>query len=63
MSLSEFKQVLQGLWAGTRPIEHGYNEFIGHADTVRQLLEVAPDPVRETDNFWAGPSADSVPPD
>jgi len=46
MSLSEFKEVLQGLWAGTRPIEHGYNEFIGHADTVRQLLEVAPDPVR-----------------
>lgn len=42
MSLTEFRQTHQCLLKGELPIEHGYNEFVGHADTVRHLLDVAP---------------------
>ncbi|MBA6413355.1 hypothetical protein H2508_09560 [Parahaliea sp. F7430] len=46
MTIEAFKDTWQRLLAGELEIEHGHNEFIGHADTVRQLLEVAPEPVK-----------------
>ena len=47
MSITEFKNTWQRLLAGELEIDHGYNEFIGHADSVRQLLEVAPVEIRQ----------------
>ncbi|RLQ20489.1 hypothetical protein DWB85_17210 [Seongchinamella sediminis] len=42
-----FCERLQQLLDGQLPIAHGHNEFIGHADTIRQLLEVAPAAIRD----------------
>lgn len=46
MSIEQFRETWRRLLAGELEIAHGYNEFIGHADTVRQLLEVAPVEIR-----------------
>jgi hypothetical protein len=51
MSTAQFEKTLRALIAGEREIEHGFNEFIGHADVVRQLLEVAPDAIRDDLQF------------
>jgi len=37
-----FERVLRGLIQGEVPVAHDFNEFVGHADVCRQLLEVAP---------------------
>ena len=36
-----FKDTLERMIAGELEVEWGHNEFIGHTDVVRQLLEVA----------------------
>ncbi len=46
MSIEAFRDTWRSLLAGELHIEHGHNEFIGHADTVRQLLDVAPEPIK-----------------
>jgi hypothetical protein len=46
MNREAFRETLLRLLDGELEIEHGHNEFIGHADTVRRLLEVAPDEIR-----------------
>ena len=43
----QFDQTLRKLIAGELTIKSEFNEFIGHADVVRQLLEVAPDEIRD----------------
>ena len=47
MSAAEFERTLRQLIAGERPIKTDFNEYVGHADVVRQLLEVAPDAIRD----------------
>jgi hypothetical protein len=47
MSDERFEQTLRELIAGERPIANDFNDYVGHADVVRQLLEVAPDAIRE----------------
>ncbi len=47
----KFERTLRQLIAGELPIEWDFNEFVGHADVVRQLLEVAPDAIREDLRF------------
>lgn len=47
MSDAAFERTLRALIAGELPIAHGWNEFVGHADVVRQLLAVAPDAIRD----------------
>jgi hypothetical protein len=44
--VKEFERVLRGLIAGEVPIDHAFNEFVGHADVLRQLLEVSPPVIR-----------------
>lgn len=44
---AKFEQRLRQLTYGELPIEHDYDEFVGHADVLRQLLEVAPQAVRD----------------
>jgi hypothetical protein len=46
MGADSFDRTLRQLIAGELPIEHDWNEYVGHADVVRQLLEVAPDAIR-----------------
>ena len=46
-----FREKLNQMIAGDLEIEWGHNEFIGHTDVVRQLLEVAPDVIREDLQF------------
>lgn len=41
-----FEHTLRRLIAGELPIAHGFNEFVGHADVLRQLVAVAPDAIR-----------------
>ncbi len=41
-----FAQTLQELIDGERPVKNDFNDFVGHCDVLRQLLEVAPDEVR-----------------
>jgi len=41
-----FQARLRALIAGELPVRHDRNEFVGHADVVGQLLEVAPEPIR-----------------
>ncbi len=42
-----FEETLRALINGEREVEWDFSEFIGHADVVRQLVEVAPDEIRE----------------
>ena len=51
MSIENFKSTYQALLAGELSIAHGSNEFIGHADVVRQLLAVAPEPIKADFQF------------
>jgi len=44
---AEFERVLRGLMAGEVAVRSEHNEFVGHADVLRQLLEVAPDEIRD----------------
>jgi len=46
-----FAAVLSDLIAGRLPVAHADNEFVGHADVVRQLLEVAPAAIRPDFEF------------
>ncbi|MCP4039092.1 MAG: hypothetical protein GY733_19290 [bacterium] len=46
-----FEQRLRELINGERQVEWGFNEFVGHADVVRQLLDVAPDEIRDDLEF------------
>ena len=46
MSVQEFGERLRQMIAGQLPVKDDYNEFVGHADVLRQLLEVAPDAIR-----------------
>ena len=46
-----FRDTLERMIAGELEVEWGHNEFIGHTDVVRQLLEVAPDVIREDLQF------------
>jgi hypothetical protein len=47
MSHERFERTLRQLIAGELPIEHDRNEYVGHADVVRQLLAVAPAAIRD----------------
>jgi hypothetical protein len=47
MSRADFERTLRALIAGELPIKDDHNEFVGHADVLRQLLEVAPGGIRE----------------
>ncbi|MBW2418767.1 MAG: hypothetical protein JRH19_09490 [Deltaproteobacteria bacterium] len=51
MSDDRFESTLRGLIDGTLPIKDDFNEFVGQADVVRQLLEVAPDALRDDLSF------------
>jgi hypothetical protein len=51
MSHSSFERTLRKLIEGELPIQNDFNEYVGHADAVRQLLEVAPDAVRDDLRF------------
>ncbi len=42
-----FEKVLRQLTCGELPVKDDTNEFVGHADVLRQLLEVAPDAIRD----------------
>jgi hypothetical protein len=46
-----FEHTLRALIAGELPIEHGENEFVGHADVLRRLVEVAPEAIRRDLEF------------
>lgn len=47
MSKTVFERTLRHLIAGELPVKDDYNEFVGQADVLRQLLEVAPDEIRD----------------
>lgn len=51
MTTESFKTVYEQLLAGEREIVHGTNEFIGHADVVKQLLDVAPQKIKSDFQF------------
>ncbi len=51
MSDTAFADRLRALIAGERSIEHAHNEFVGHADVVGQLLEVAPSEIESDLRF------------
>ncbi len=51
MSEQAFGERLRQMIAGELPVDDDYNEFVGHADVLRQLLEVAPDAIREDMQF------------
>ena len=51
MSREEFGARLRQLINGERPIEYDYNEFVGHADILSQLLEVVPAEIEEDLQF------------
>jgi hypothetical protein len=44
--IETFSRTLRSLIAGELPVKEDRNEFVGHTDVLRQLLEVAPDPIR-----------------
>jgi hypothetical protein len=46
-----FETTLRDLIAGERSVKHDRNEFVGHADIVHQLLEVAPEEIRADLSF------------
>lgn len=45
--VTPFLQKLRQLTAGELAVKADHNEFVGHADVIRQLLEVAPDEIRD----------------
>ena len=51
MSREDFGIRLKQMMAGDLAIAEDYNEFVGHADVLSQLLEVAPDEIREDLTF------------
>jgi hypothetical protein len=51
MSEEAFTERLRALIAGERAVAEDFNEFVGHADVLAQLLEVAPDVIREDLQF------------
>lgn len=51
MSEQAFGERLRRMIAGELPVQDDYNEFVGHADVLRQLLEVAPDEIRDDLQF------------
>ena len=51
MSHSSFERTLRKLIEGELPIQDDFNEYVGHADAVRLLLEVAPDAIRDDLRF------------
>ena len=51
MTQKTFKTIYNQLLAAELPIEQGPNEFIGHADVIKQLLEVAPEVIRPDFQF------------
>jgi hypothetical protein len=59
MSRGRFERTLRELIDGEREVEWGFNEFIGHADVLRQLLEVAPDEIRDDLRFLHDLMADA----
>jgi hypothetical protein len=59
MAHAEFEERLRKLIGGEIPIEGDYNEFVGHAEVVRQLLEVAPDAIRDDLQFLHDLMADA----
>jgi hypothetical protein len=42
-----FERTLRALISGELPVECAENDFVGHADVLRQLLAVAPDAIRD----------------
>ena len=46
-----FRDRLEKLTRGELPVDQDWNEFVGHSHVIRQLLEVAPDEIRE-DMEW-----------
>jgi hypothetical protein len=44
--MADFEQRLRALIAGEIPIAGDYNEWVGHAQVLEQLVDVAPDPIR-----------------
>lgn len=55
-----FEKTLKQMIAGELPVKWDYNEFVGHADVVRQLLEVAPDAIRDDLQFLHDLMADAA---
>ena len=51
MGAKEFEQRLRALLAGEIEIKGGFNEFVGHAEVLEVLLEVAPETVRKDLQF------------
>jgi hypothetical protein len=51
MAAKEFEQRLRALIAGEIEIKGGFNEFVGHAEVLSLLLEVAPDTIRDDLQF------------
>jgi hypothetical protein len=51
MSNDNFVRTLEQLIAGELPIDGDFNEYVGHADVVRRLVEVAPEAIREDLEF------------
>ncbi|MFP6656487.1 MAG: hypothetical protein VCB25_12755 [Myxococcota bacterium] len=46
-----FEKTLRDMIDGKLEVQHDRNEFVGHADVVRQLLEVAPEEIRADLNY------------
>jgi hypothetical protein len=57
---ARFEKTLKQMIAGELPVEWDYNEFVGHADVLRQLLEVAPDAIRDDLQFLHDLMADAA---
>lgn len=51
MSKQAFGERLRQMIAGELPVADDFNEFVGHADVLRQLLDVAPDEIRDDLGF------------
>ncbi|MBW2294892.1 MAG: hypothetical protein JRG94_21655, partial [Deltaproteobacteria bacterium] len=50
-SSQQFEKTLRKLIAGELPVKCEFNEFVGHADILRQLLEVAPGEIHDDLEF------------
>ena len=51
MGAKEFEARLRALLAGEIEIKGGFNEYVGHAEVLGLLLEVAPEAIREDLEF------------
>ncbi len=51
MSNELFKETLFKLQKGEITVKHDYNEFVGQADVIKQLLDVAPSEIKEDLTF------------